>query len=106
MTAQFEVGRIAVTSGADALAAKHLGARERSVAWLLDVVHRHASGDYGTVDEDDWRANDADARSGGRVMSAYEVPCPGCDASPHDRRIWVITDPGHRTTTVLLPGEY
>lgn len=101
----FDTGRTVVTSGANQLVIDHLGPGRRGVAWIMDAVHRHAAGDYGLVDDEDRRANDLDAARGNRVMSAYEVPCPDrCNVTSH--RVWVITDPGHTRTTVLLPDEY
>jgi hypothetical protein len=63
---------------------------------------RHLRGDYGELDPEDRRVNDADVRRGhGRVLSAY--------ALPRGTRIWLITTlvAGQGAeTTLLLPEEY
>ena len=105
MTAHlFDLGTLAVTPNALALIAAHTADEAAATAFTVGLVERHVNGDYGDVHDDDRRANDRDAASGGRVMSAYEVPCrPRCGkVSSH--RVWVITDPGE--TVVLLPEDY
>ncbi|PAP78901.1 hypothetical protein B1759_15790 [Rubrivirga sp. SAORIC476] len=64
---------------------------------VLALVHRHASGDWGTVSEHDARANDLALQNGTRVLSAYDTP---------GGRLWIITEADRSATTVLLPSEY
>ena len=40
---------------------------------VLDLVHRHAGGDWGDVSEHDAQANDRSAQNGTRVLSAYDT---------------------------------
>jgi hypothetical protein len=65
-------------------------------------LHRHLCGDYGELDPEDRRLNDADVRRGdGRVLSAYTLPSGAC--------IWIITNlvAGQGfDTCILLPEEY
>ena len=86
------LGEVATTPGAlDAL----VTARVSPMTYLA----RHARGDWGEVDKEDWAANDRDALSGdGRVLSAYTLPT--------DDRLWVITEWDRSVTTLLLPEEY
>ena len=66
----------------------------------LDVVgllHRHRSGDWGTVSDPDARANDLALQNGTRVLSAYDTS---------GGRLWIITEADRSATTVLLPSEY
>lgn len=92
---KFKLGKTVATRGAVALSE----ARNFS---LLDLLHRHVSGDWGYLGKDDCEANEAALKSGARILSAYTVP---------GGKIWVITeaqdDNGVRlSTTCLLPEEY
>lgn len=66
----------------------------RDVAVLLN---RHMSGDWGDVCEEDAEANDEAAVNGDRLMSSYRM---------RGRKVWVITEAGHDTTTIMFPSEY
>jgi hypothetical protein len=87
----FEQGRVVITFTAlEALKAEGVSARH-----FLD---RHLSGDWGELDPDACRANDASARCGARLISSY--------ALPSGKRLWVITEADRTYTCVLLPEEY
>ena len=66
----------------------------RDVAVLLN---RHMNGDWGNVSDEDAEANDEAVVSGDRLLSSYTM---------RGREVWVLTETGHDTTTVLLPSEY
>lgn len=59
---------------------------------------RHFNGDWGDVPEEDAKQNDQMKNEDGMILSAY-MTVPG-------DKIWIITDPGHEVTTILLPEEY
>jgi hypothetical protein len=59
---------------------------------------RHGNGDWGDVCPDDRRMNQRGVRQKGMIQSVYR--------STSGTVFWVITDPGHQTTTVLLPDDY
>ncbi len=66
-------------------------------------LDKHIQGDWGEVDDDDKRANDAALVDGSRLLSAYRTL--------KDVKLWVITeatdDEGQRASTcLLLPQEY
>jgi hypothetical protein len=67
-------------------------------------LNMHLRGNWGLVDEEDWKANDRAIKDGGRILSVYPLPNdPG--------NFWIITeakdDTGTRAaTTFLLPSEY
>ncbi|MGB3545013.1 hypothetical protein [Rubrivirga sp.] len=84
------LGRVVTTTGALEVARDH-GVN------LVDLVRRHQSGDWGTLSAHDRRANEKALRDGSRVMSVY--PTAG-------GRLWVVTEAGRSSTTVLLPSEY
>lgn len=75
-------------------------------AVALDVdfskfIHRHSCGDWGIVNEEDWAANDAALRAGGRILSSYSVIHHAGNAV-----VWIITEADRSRTTVLLPDDY
>ena len=63
----------------------------------LRYLSRHASGDWGDLDECDRRENQLSLKHGWRLVSSYPVG---------KRTIWVITEAERSVTTVLLPEEY
>ncbi len=96
LAAKFPLGRLAATPGA-------LEAMEASGQTAEFFLARHASGDYGEVNEEDQQLNDEALIHGDRILSAYRT-LKGV-------KLWVITeaadDNGHRAaTTILLPDEY
>lgn len=96
LAAKFPLGRLAATPGA----LEALAASGQTAEFFLA---RHASGDYGEVNEEDRQSNDEALVHGDRILSAYRT-LKGV-------RVWVITeaadDSGHRAaTTILLPDEY
>lgn len=77
------------------------GANQKLKALGLDSLGftmRHFSGDWGKICKEDAEQNNASLATKGMLMSVYDLP-DGTD-------LWVITDPGHEVTTVLLPEEY
>jgi hypothetical protein len=63
----------------------------------FDYLARHATGDWGDLDEHDRRQNQIALREGLRVFSSYETTAGHC---------WVITEADRSVTTILLPEEY
>ena len=96
-TASFSLGPVVATPGA-------LEALGRNRTTGLEYIQRHSRGDWGDLDDEDKRANDAALRSGARILSAYRL----ADGT----RIWIITDAeidsehNRQATTILLPDEY
>ena len=69
---------------------------------IVDLLIRHAQGDWGDLDKEDKQANEDAIKSGARIFSSYDFP---------SGKVWVITtgddDDGLRESTcVLLPSEY
>lgn len=91
MAKRFELGRLLATPGV-------LEALEAAGDDLLSYVARHARGDWGTVDGDDWRANEQALAHGARLLSAYLLR--------DGTKVWIITEADRASTTVLLPDEY
>lgn len=94
------LGRLVMTTGADAALSSY---------WLAKLTYRHAAGDWGDLDPEDWRANEDvmdDPEHLGRMLSSYKnIPFEGGGSGT----IWIITDApesDQAITTVLLPGDY
>lgn len=92
---RFNVGDIYLTN---AISELFPGDSQEIIQALLT---RHASGDWGDLNENDKTNNDTAARTGGQILSAYDTL-----VGDSRLRLWIITDAGHQTTTVLLPREY
>jgi hypothetical protein len=85
----FELGRLTMT--ASAAATLH----QPDVA---AAILRHRVGDWGSLDHDDWTANQNALAQGLRLLSVY-----------FDRRgtkFYIITEADRSVTSVLLPDEY
>ena len=96
LAAKFPLGRLAATPGA-------LEAMDESGQTAEFFLARHASGDYGEVNDEDRQLNDEALIHGDRILSAYRT-LKGV-------KLWIVTeaadDNGHRAaTTILLPDEY
>lgn len=62
------------------------------------AIRRHATGDWGELDEHDRRENELSLVQGFRLLSAY--------TTRGGTRFWVITEADRSVTTVLLPEDY
>ena len=106
-TPLFDVGRTTATPGVLDLLSAHYDRPAFVTLALSRYITRHVLGDWAQMDDHDRRANARDAEQGNRVLSAYTHPCGKSDScGAGDHRLWVVTFPGHETTTVLLPSEY
>lgn len=85
------LGQVVATPGA-------LGAFEANGRAVAPYLARHASGDWGDVDAEDWRTNDHAVENRARLLSAYTLP--------DGTRVWLITEADRSVTTILLPSEY
>ena len=90
-TPKFSLGSPVATPGA-------LAALERAGQSPADFLTRHATGDWGEVDSEDWKLNDAAVKAGERILSAYRTKA--------GERIWIITEADRSSTCILLPDEY
>ena len=86
---RFPVGRLMITPAA----AQVVPADEATRA-----LRRHAAGDWGNVDSEDWASNDEALRKGTRLLSSYQT---------QDKTVfWIITEADRSVTTILLPSDY
>ena len=93
---KFKLGTVVATPAAYEV----IEAAGQEPSFFLD---KHVSGDWGSVDAADARANDEAVRTGERILSIYQTLL-GVE-------VWVLTeatdDEGVRAaTTVLLPNDY
>lgn len=88
---KFSPGSIVATPGA-------LAALEASGDNPMAYLVRHIAGDWGDVDEHDYRENELSLIQGFRLLSAYTLKT--------GTKIWIITEADRSATTVLLPEEY
>lgn len=65
---------------------------------IRTALSRHAMGDWGECQEEDWRENDLSLLEGFRLLSVY--------SATDGTKFWVITEADRSATTVLLPDEY
>jgi hypothetical protein len=66
---------------------------------ITPLLARHATGDWGDLDPEDKRSNDAAVKIGERILSSYCL-------SASIGKVWIITEWDRIYTTVLLPDEY
>jgi hypothetical protein len=85
------MGKIVATPGA-------LLTLDRTGELASKFLSRHSRGDWGTVNEEDWKANDDALIQGTRLLSAYKLN--------DDTVIWIITESDRSVTTLLLAEEY
>ena len=88
LTTTFPLGQLVMTPGAQTTFDEKTRA---------ECLQRHAKGDWGDLDDEDKRSNDQSIRSGGRLMSSYDLG---------DKQLWIITEADRTVTTLLLPEEY
>lgn len=65
---------------------------------IVDALRRHAVGDWGDVDAEDYEANNRAIQNGDRLLSVYHA----VDGT----KFWIITEWDRSVTTVLLPEDY
>ncbi len=87
--AKFPAGRIVITLGI-------VSEVEQETA--IRGLTRHMSGDWGDLDEHDWKRNEAALQHGLRLMSKY--------VASDGTVFWIITEHDRSVTTILLPNEY
>ncbi len=86
---KFPLGQLVITRGA-------LEVLDRED--VHQAVSRHANGDWGEVDPEDWKENDFSVENGFRILSSY--------TSKKGVKFWIITEADRSATTILLPEEY
>ena len=65
--------------------------------FVLKAISRHAKGDWGDIDLENWQENEFSLERNLRLFSVYQNG---------KHRIWIITEADRSATTVLFPEEY
>jgi hypothetical protein len=94
MEALFEKGQFLSTPGA-------LLALERNEEFVMKLLLRHITGDWGELDEEDKREQMRSLKPDSpdqRIMSSYQLK--------DGTKVWLITEWNRSATTMLLPEEY
>jgi hypothetical protein len=88
----FELGQITMTPSAISIIASFK-------VPIGDLLDRHERGDYGEVSEVDWHENTLALlpETVERIMSVYSVGTG---------KLWVITDPDRKLTTLLTEQDF
>jgi hypothetical protein len=89
----FDLGQTVMTCGV----ADKVEEDARFAAQIPVCIAKHASGDWGEVDAEDKKSNDAAVTEGNRLLSAYVID---------GTKIWIITEWDRSVTTILFPDEY
>jgi hypothetical protein len=87
-----KLGQVVATPGA-------LEAMEQADSTPMPYLVRHAMGDWGDIDQDDWQLNNDSLVDGERILSCYKL-------RDNQTTIWIITERDRSVTTILLPSEY
>lgn len=87
----FTLGNLMATPGASRVL-------EAAGQHPIEFITRHASGDWGDLDDEDKQENEFSVQNGFRIFSAYHTSA--------GEKIWVITEADRSVTTILLPEEY
>jgi hypothetical protein len=85
---RFPLGQVLATPGA-------LEALEASGETIHKFLARHASGDWGDIDQEDKDANERSLLDGSRLLSAYRTA--------KGEKLWIITEADRSSSTALLP---
>ena len=87
----FRLGTVLITPGA-------ILALVEAQQSALDLLERHAYGDWGELAPEDWQANEDALQEGTRLLSAYTLTT--------GQRLWIISEWDRSITTLLTPVEY
>ncbi len=97
---------VAMTGGVSKTIADHVDL----APFVFAALDRHLAGDWGDLDAHDTNANNQACHTKERVLSSYPLAEPrevATNFGPRTvSRLWVITDAGWETTTILWPQEY
>ncbi|HKR61821.1 MAG TPA: hypothetical protein VJS64_19195 [Pyrinomonadaceae bacterium] len=89
--ARFALGQTYITPGAEEalMVAGQTG---------IEFLRRHMTLDPGELSDEDMRENEFSLTEAFRILSAYRTA--------KGQKLWIITEPDHSSTTILLPDEY
>jgi len=88
---RFKLGRILATPTALSVVAN-------ANVSVINLLIRHACGDWGDLSESDREQNELAVEAGSRILSSYVLA--------DGQTVWLITEWDRSVTTLLLPGDY
>lgn len=91
-----ELGQVVITRNLAEQVFRHDDDR-KAISDLHEALHRHESGDWGDLCDEDKALNDDSLKHGGRLLSSYKV---------QGIKFWIITEADRSVTTLLLPEDY
>ena len=91
MNARFSLGRVYATPGA-------IEALSQNGQDGIEFLHKHQSGDWGCLGDEDKQENEFSVDKRLRIFSAYKLK--------DETKIWIITEADRSVTTILLPEDY
>ena len=105
---KLRLGTITATPGALLLAEKYADTPQGELRVVAELLNRHASGDWGTLDPEDAQANvqALDPGHPRRIMSTYYLDGEHHEPTDGGDRIWIITEYDRSVTNVMLPEDY
>lgn len=72
---------------------------------LALVLGRHVVGDWGDLCHEDRALNTHSLANGMRIFSSYKLTRSAGDRTTTET-VWIFTEAGRASTTILLPSEY
>ena len=96
MSKRFDTGKLTVTAGVHAAMEENIEFNK----FVNDSLMRYFVGDWGDIDEEDWKQNDESVDDGERIHAVYK------NGADPDLTIWIITEWDRSATTILFPQEY
>ena len=87
---KFLLGMIVATDSA-------LEALEEAGQDAMELLHRHQSGDWGDLCEEDRQESELSVLDKSRILSAYTLKT--------GKTIWILTEGDRRVTAILLPDD-
>lgn len=86
----FPLGQIVATIGIQELA-------KDPTFNMYGYIRRHATGDWGDLDDEDKKTNDEAVKGGFMLLSSYNLE--------GGKRLWIQTEWDRSVTTLMLPEE-
>ena len=90
---KFNLGQVVMTRGI----ANEIEQSKEFAKFVQASFHRHSTGDWGELGEEDKQANENALENEDRIFSSY---------IKGDWKIWIITEWDRSVTTILFPSEY
>lgn len=81
-------------------------ANDSKRGFICACLWQHITLDWRDVDDYDKQENNKALVSGGRILSAYNIPTELQQGAGSNSKIWILTEANQSATTVLFPDKY